>query len=440
MNLKSQRYVVLSLRPDRRIALLPYCLIAVLPYGRPLMPAGALAQQEPKPPQFEIRNLTLALQEQSIGVILRLNIRPRSEEFPALPYNAFTLQNPTRIVVDFSYTRHRVRKFLEWDKSTGLRDLRLSTQEPCRDTCTTRLVLELEAPLAQWRYETRQDKDQFILQVQRVRPRPPQVPAGNVVRRDTQEPSAGLAAPKYYLGPGDQIEINIFELPDFNMTLRVAPDGTISVAPIGRIRVAGMTVQQVEETLRKHLQERYIQDPHVSVNIREFESQRYTIVGAVRSPGSFPLYRGKTLIMALAEVGGLAEGAGLTAYLYRLDEKGQYERYVIDLHRLLHEGDITEDVSLAAGDIVVVPRGVIQVYVYGAVQRPGIVQGARPLTVLQAILLAGGPSDRASLGGVRIIRTDGKVEKVDVGDIMRGTQKDVELSAGDRVFVPESLF
>jgi hypothetical protein len=55
-------------------------------------------------------------------------------------------------------------------------------------------------------------------------------------------------------------------------------------------------------------------------------------------------------------------------------------------------------------------------------------------------LLAGGPSDRASLGGVRIIRVDGKVEKVNVGDIMQGKQKDVELNDGDKVFVPESLF
>jgi polysaccharide export outer membrane protein len=236
------------------------------------------------------------------------------------------------------------------------------------------------------------------------------------------------------------VEIRIFELPDFNLTLRVGPDGTISVAPIGRIQVAGMTVQQVEEMLRKHLQERYIQDPHVSVNVREFESQRYTVVGAVRNPGSFPLYRGKTLLMALAEVGGLAEGAGSTAYLYRLGEKGQYERYDIDLHRLLDEGDIAEDVPLTAGDIVVVPTRLIHVYVYGAVQRPGVLRAPRPLTVLQAILLAGGPSDRASLGGVRIIRVDGKVEKVDVGDIMRGKQKDVELNDGDKVFVPESLF
>jgi protein involved in polysaccharide export with SLBB domain len=132
--------------------------------------------------------------------------------------------------------------------------------------------------------------------------------------------------PEYYLGPGDELDIRIFELPNFNMTLRVAPDGTISVAPIGRIRVAGMTVQQVEEMLRKYLQERYIQDPHVSVNIRQFESQRYTVMGAVKNPGSFPLYRGKTVITALAEAGGLLEGAGIIAYLYRMDEKATYQR------------------------------------------------------------------------------------------------------------------
>ena len=415
-------------------------LFITVGYGTLLIPEVGAQGEATKVPQFEIRTLTLALQEPSIGIILRLDVRPRADEFPPIPYNTFTLQNPARIVVDFSYTRHRVRKLPEWDKTVGLRDLRLSTPEPCRDKCTTRLVLELEEPLAQWRYEARQDKDQFILQVQRVRLRPPTPPPGSVIPGNPPGPSVGPAVPEYYLGPGDQVEIKIFELPDFNMTLRVGPDGTISVAPIGRVRVAGMTVQQVEEMLRKYLQERYIQDPHVSVNIREFESQRYTIVGAVRNPGSFPLYRGKTLIMALAEVGGLTEGAGSTAYLYRLGEKGQYDRYVIDLHRLLDEGDITEDVPLVAGDIIVVPSGVIQVYVYGAVQRPGVLRATRPLTVLQAILLAGGPSDRASLGGVRIIRVDGKVEKVDVGDIMRGKQKDVELNDGDKVFVPESLF
>ncbi|GBC84975.1 Polysialic acid transport protein KpsD [bacterium HR11] len=409
------------------------CLIA-------LATAGAQAPQETaKPPQFEIRTLTLALQEPSIGVVLRLDVRPRSQEFPPLPYNAFTLQNPARIVVDFSRTRQRVRKLPEWDKSTGLRDLRLSTQEPCRDTCTTRLVLELEEPITQWRYEARQEKDQFILQVQRVRLRPPPPPTTPSTRASS-DGSVSLPAPEYYLGPGDELDIRIFELPDFNMTLRVAPDGTISVAPMGRIQVAGMTVRQVEEMLRKYLQERYIQDPHVSVNIRQFESQRYTVMGAVKNPGSFPLYRGKTVITALAEAGGLLEGASITAYLYRMDEKGTYQRYAIDLQRLINEGDITEDVPLAPGDVLLVPLGEIRVYVYGAVQRPGMVRGSRPFTLLRAIAAAGGPSDRASLGGVRVIRSDGKVEKIDVGDILRGKQKDVELNDGDIVFVPESLF
>jgi len=412
--------------------------IITVGYGTLLIPEVGAQGEATKVPQFEIRTLTLALQEPSIGIILRLDVRPRADEFPPIPYNTFTLQNPARIVVDFSYTRHRVRKLPEWDKTVGLRDLRLSTPEPCRDKCTTRLVLELEEPLAQWRYEARQDKDQFILQIQRVRLRPPAPTTPST--RTAGDGSVSLPVPEYYLGPGDELDIRIFELPDFNMTLRVAPDGTISVAPIGRIRVAGMTVQQVEEMLRKYLQERYIQDPHVSVNIRQFESQRYTVMGAVKNPGSFPLYRGKTVITALAEAGGLLEGAGIIAYLYRMDEKATYQRYVIDLQRLIHEGDITEDVLLAPGDVLLVPLGEIRVYVSGAVQRPGMVRGSRPFTLLRAIAAAGGPSDRASLGGVRVLRADGKLEKIDVGDILRGKQKDVELNDGDVVFVPESLF
>ncbi len=394
--------------------------------------------------EYEIRDLALGTKENAFDVIVFLNLKKKDSHDGEIPHQVQVLNHPTRLVIDFYNTRLRVRRLPKWDRAgTRLQDIRLAMQENCQPRCVARLVLELQGSPAEWKHTTRQDKDKFLVQVQWSRPRPPE-PAPRTPGPDDPNalipPTMLSLAQEYRLGPGDQIEVQIFELPNFSMTLRVAPDGTISVVPIGRIQVAGLTVREEEALLQKRLQEGYIQDPHVSVNIKEFESQRYTVMGAVKNPGTFLLYTGKTVLTGLAEAGGLIEGAGPLAYLYRLNERGQYQRYEIDLERLVHQGDITQDVLLAPGDILLVPLGDVRVYVYGAVNRPGAVRGFRPFTLLQAIAAAGGPAERASLGGVRVIRANGKVERVDVGDILKGKRRDVELNDGDVVFVPKSLF
>ena len=346
-------------------------------------------------------------------------------------YDVFSLSDPTRIVVNLYGAEHKIRRIPKWPRGLGLTHVRISQFEKC-PVCIVRMVLQLEGPREQWTHRTSLKKKELLLTVTRQSsPQPPSESFAAVTLPATGD---------YHLGPGDLLDIQVFELPNVTFTMRVAPDGTISLVPLGRIKVEGKTPRELEDYLRRRLKESFIQDPHVSVNVREFQSQTYTVIGAVNKPGSFPLFGRRTVLAALADAGGLIEGAGSVAYLYRRAPDGGYRRKTIDLNALLNEGNLAEDIPLQAGDILSVPLQEIVVYVYGAVRNPGVVKGQHPFTVLRALAAAGGPAERAALGGVRIIHSDGKIVKVDIGDIVKGKKKDVVLKRGDVVYVPTSLF
>lgn len=351
-------------------------------------------------------------------------------------HDVFELENPYRLVMNLYGVEHQIRKLPNWPVNRGVKRIQVSQYEKC-PLCIVRAVIELEGTRGEWEYEAKDDKKMVTLSLRRR-------------RLETKGPKSSLskalpmispsADTQYRLGPGDLLDIQVFELPNITYTMRVAPDGTISMVPLGRFPVVGMSPPELEKYLRERLQRDYIQDPHVSVNVREFQSQQVTVIGAVQKPGSYPLFGYRTVLGALADAGGLQEGSGTTAYLYRRKREGTYEQYQIDLHRLLDEGDLSADISLQTGDILSVPLQMVDVYVYGAVKNPGNIRGAYPFTVLRALAAAGGPAERASLGSVRIIHPDGEIEKVDIGNIADGKAKDVVLQRGDVVYVPTSLF
>ena len=382
------------------------------------------------------------LPAKSPPILEKVTLRPDPQQFritlfltSAVPYDAFIIENPTRFVLNLYGAKHRIRKLPDWPADRGVKKIRVSQYMKCPN-CIVRLVAELEGERANWKTTTRVSGKRLEVTLHPLRAgASPSVPA----EKPPPMPS-GSAQTAYRLGPGDLLDIQVFELPNIQFTMRVAPDGTISMVPLGRFKVEGMTPTELEHYLKTRLQKDYIQDPHVSVNVREFMSQQVTIIGAVHKPGSYPLFGYRTVLAALADAGGLVEASGTTAYLYRRAADGTYRQYRIDLHRLLDEGDLSADIPLQSGDIVSVPLQQVEVYVYGAVQNPGVVRGPYPFTVLRALAAAGGPGERAALGSVRIIHPDGKVEKVDIGDIAGGKKKDVILQRGDVVFVPTSLF
>ena len=223
-------------------------------------------------------------------------------------------------------------------------------------------------------------------------------------------------------------------------------DGTFTYPLIGRFSVGGMTLRAVEAALRRELVDRgFFRNPEVSVAIEQYRSQQIFIVGEVRTPGAYPMSGDMRLVEALALSGStLPTASGEAVIVGSADEAvvlestpGSADEAVVlestpgsaastgqpaeqsgnvvrvDL-RALENGDLSQNVALTNGDTIFVLRAE-SVYVFGQVRNPGAYPlQQRDTTVLQALALAGGVTDRGSTGRIQIVRiVDGEREEID---------------------------
>lgn len=235
------------------------------------------------------------------------------------------------------------------------------------------------------------------------------------------------------LGTGDLLEISVFEVEELSkIRLRVPARGVISLPLVGQIHAAGRTTAELEDEIRERLQRKFMHDPQVSVFLQEHNSQRISVIGAVRKGGVFNLTRPLRLADALALAEGLTEEADRQVYVIRRApisavtaaaggaaapagspsaREGTAEVMApIDLSELA-DGREELNVALRSGDVVHVPRAG-SVYVGGSVERPGSFLLRGKTTAQQAILAAGGVKNVADWGDVRLYRKtpSGKVE------------------------------
>jgi polysaccharide export outer membrane protein len=114
-----------------------------------------------------------------------------------------------------------------------------------------------------------------------------------------------VGRPEYHIGPSDLLAVTIFQVEDLNREVRVNNAGQISLPLIGGVDVAGRTVNELEEIIAERYRASYLQNPQISVFVKEFASQRITVGGAVKKPGIYPMSTSRvSLLQALA----LAEG------------------------------------------------------------------------------------------------------------------------------------
>lgn len=170
-----------------------------------------------------------------------------------------------------------------------------------------------------------------------------------------------LAAPNislgkdYRVGPNDLIDIEILDLDNFKRTVRVNAAGVISLPLVGAVNVAGLTAQQLEAHIASRYSEKYLQNPQVSVFIKEFTTERITVDGAVARPGIYPLTGQITLLRALALAGGFGQIANSSeVMLFRVNEKGERQVAVFDVD-LIRAGK-NEDPAIKGDDLIVVQR------------------------------------------------------------------------------------
>jgi polysaccharide export outer membrane protein len=170
---------------------------------------------------------------------------------------------------------------------------------------------------------------------------------------------AGFGA-DYRIGPNDLLEIDVYGVTDLKRTVRVNATGLVSLPLIGTIKVTGMTAQEAEAAIAARYAEKYLQDPQISVFIKEFTTQRVTIEGAVARPGIYPLTGQITLLRAMALAGGRGELASLdNVMVYRAGPDGKLDSKTYDLD-LVRSGEIPDPVVLPE-DVIVVQRKPVRV-------------------------------------------------------------------------------
>jgi polysaccharide export outer membrane protein len=255
--------------------------------------------------------------------------------------------------------------------------------------------------------------------------------------------SVGVSAQAdYTIGVQDVITITVYDQADLTGKFTVDADGSLTFPLVGRIKAAGLTLRHLEDDLKKRLADGYIRNPQVSASVDTFRSQRIFVMGEVRSPGAYPLSGEMSVIEAIARAGSTTPQAADEAMIVR-PKAGQTtgpvlptdtDSTIIRLNlREIQEGALSKNVQLRDGDTLVVQKA-RSVYVFGQVKSPGAYAIDKDTTVLQALSLAGGVTDRGSTGRVKIVRAvDGKKKeiKVKLTDIVE---------PGDTIIVAERFF
>ncbi len=252
----------------------------------------------------------------------------------------------------------------------------------------------------------------------------------------------------FRIGPGDLLSIDVFGQDDLDREVRVLSDGTISLPLLGTFRVSDLTPSQAERQIEGMLRDkRLVKEPEVTIFVEEFRSRSVSIQGAVGKPGVYQLIGDKTLLDLLGEAGGIGERGGRTIFVLRQDSAGREQWIEIDSEQLTEVGDLSLDIALRPGDVVMIPHAErVRVYVSGAVENPGPVEfnSDDGITVLQAMTAAGGPTARANLGKVHVIRRlpDGTQQRIDanIKRIRKGRDEDLALQKNDVVVVGEWFF
>jgi polysaccharide export outer membrane protein len=281
-------------------------------------------------------------------------------------------------------------------------------------------------------------------------PPDPSTPSPLVTQINSALASTAVGGPTpsadYRLGPEDLIEITLFNLADSGvafiprkMEIRVTQEGFITLPMLGDISVSGLTTSGVEQSLRQRYQE-YIHNPQVGVQVKDYRSQRVSVMGAVRSPGVFQLSGPKTLADVLLMAGGINDRSGNQVHIYRQGSEGRHTQ-VIDLLALASNPELV-NLPVQAGDTINVPLAGM-FFVDGHVGRPGSYPLIRPYTLTQALAVAGGVIETmADYSGVTIFRRGNSPEadriSINLKEILSGQATDPPIESDDVIVVPMS--
>ena len=224
----------------------------------------------------------------------------------------------------------------------------------------------------------------------------------------------------YVVGPEDVLSVTVFNEAQLSGRYRVENDGHFSYPFLGRVKAGGATLAEVAAVIKDRLGDGYLRNPQVTVEVEQFRSQSVFVMGEVRTPGKYMLSGAVSLIEALAQAGSTtAQAGGEVLILHPKDgvraggatmpERGDADVQRVNL-REIETGRLSKNVTIRDGDTIFVPKAE-RFFVTGFVHTPGSYTLEPDMTVLQAISMAGGVTERGSGRRLRVSRVVGGERK-----------------------------
>jgi polysaccharide export outer membrane protein len=176
---------------------------------------------------------------------------------------------------------------------------------------------------------------------------------------DASTPKFATRYPRYKIGSGDSFDV-AFELsPEFNQTVTVQPDGFVTLRGVGDVNVVGQTVPELTQTL-KTAYGKILNEPQIVVMLKDFEKPYFIADGQLGHPGKYDLRGDVTVTEAVAMAGGFTEAAKHSqVLLFRRVSDEWTEAKVINVKKMLKDGNLHEDMHLHPGDMIVVPKNTL---------------------------------------------------------------------------------
>lgn len=185
---------------------------------------------------------------------------------------------------------------------------------------------------------------------------------GGAVRSSSSGAGVGMVVGEnYVVKPSDVIQVEVYQEDDLSKTVRVEGDGTVALALIGKVKVAGMTVAEAQSLITQLYNRDYIVDPQVSVLVVEFSPKVVRILGSVNRPGvvMIPPDRDLTLTEAIAGANGISRlGNPKSLQIKRVEKDGETRMIEVNFNRIMSEPD-ARDIILKENDTIWVPERII---------------------------------------------------------------------------------
>jgi polysaccharide export outer membrane protein len=247
----------------------------------------------------------------------------------------------------------------------------------------------------------------------------------------------------YRLGCGDEISLDIWGHPELSGKHQIGPDGRVTLPVAGGLRIADLTREESADAVGQAFAKLY-SNLSVTISVDRYSSNRIFILGRVSNPGAILFDRGPTLLEAITRAGSLPVG-GMGSEKAALTRcavfRGRDQVAWIDLKALLTGGNLALNLQLRRDDIVYVPDADDQlVYVLGEVKTPGAVHLTPDMSFLDALALAGGPTEDASNSKIHLIRPSRELNReIKLDQLLHPDPTlNMALEEGDIIYVPKS--